>query len=89
VRDLLAPQLGGLTRDAVKAALFDDFATPWSVCRPPRPSLSNDLSATVAMIVMEPALGVMEIAPLPALNRQFTTYRLDGAAQQAQRTAHG
>jgi len=89
VRDLLAPQLGGLTRDAVKAALFDDFATPWSVCRPPRPSLSNDLSATVAMIVMEPALGVMEVAPLPALNRQFTTYRLDGAAHQAQRTAHG
>jgi isopenicillin-N N-acyltransferase like protein len=92
VRDLLAPQLGALTLDAVKAALFDDFATPWSVCRPPRPSLSNELSATVAMIVMEPALGIMEVAPLPALNRAFTTYRLDGTAQQAtaaRRTAHG
>ena len=26
---------------------------------------------------MEPALGVVEVAPLPALNRRFTTYRLD------------
>jgi isopenicillin-N N-acyltransferase-like protein len=31
------------------------------------------------MIVMEPALGVMEVAPLPALNRRFTTYRLGTA----------
>jgi isopenicillin-N N-acyltransferase-like protein len=77
VRGLLAPQIGGITRDAVKAALFDDFATPWSVCRPPRPSLSgNTMTATVAMIVMEPALGLMEVAPLPALNRRFTTYHL-------------
>jgi isopenicillin-N N-acyltransferase-like protein len=29
------------------------------------------------MIVMEPARGVMDVAPLPALNRQFTTYRLE------------
>jgi isopenicillin-N N-acyltransferase-like protein len=77
VRDLLQPQIGAITPDAVKAALFDDFETPWSVCRPPRRNLSNNLSATVAMIVMEPGRGIMEVAPLPALNRQFTTYRLD------------
>ena len=76
VRGLLAPRIGGLTRDDIKAALFDDFATPWSVCRPPRPSLHDTLTATVAMIVMEPALGVMDVAPLPALNRRFTTYTL-------------
>jgi isopenicillin-N N-acyltransferase-like protein len=29
---------------------------------------------------MEPASGLMEVAPLPALNRQFTTYRLDVAS---------
>jgi isopenicillin-N N-acyltransferase like protein len=29
------------------------------------------------MVLMEPASGLMEVAPLPALNRQFTTYRLD------------
>jgi isopenicillin-N N-acyltransferase like protein len=77
VRGILASQIGKITLDSVKSALFDDFATPWSVCRPPRPNLGNNLSATVAMVLMEPARGVMEIAPLPALNRQFTQYRLN------------
>jgi isopenicillin-N N-acyltransferase-like protein len=78
VRGLLAPQLGRITREAVKAALFDDFATPWSVCRPPRPSVGGStVTATVAMIVMEPAAGMLEAAPLPALARQFTTYSLE------------
>jgi len=77
VLGLLAPQIGSLTREAVKAALFDDFATPWSVCRPPRRSLGTTLTATVAMIVMEPAAGVLQAAPLPALNRTFTTYTLE------------
>jgi isopenicillin-N N-acyltransferase-like protein len=49
------------------------------VCRPPRPSLSSNLSATVAMIVMEPALGVMEVAMLPGLNREFTRYQLESS----------
>ena len=35
------------------------------------------------MIVMEPALGVMEVAPLPALARTFTTYRLEAARATA------
>ncbi len=56
---------------------FDDFGTPYSVCRPPRPGFSSDLSATVAMIVMTPADGVMDVAPAPALNRNFTRYTLD------------
>jgi isopenicillin-N N-acyltransferase like protein len=77
VRDLLQPHIGAISFDTVKAALFDDFAHPWSVCRPPRRNLSNNLSATVAMILMEPASGLMEVAPLPALNRQFTSYRLE------------
>lgn len=77
VRELLAPQRGRITVDAVKAALLDDYETPWSVCRPPRPNLSNNLSATVAQIVMVPAEGRMDVAMLPALDRRFTTYRLD------------
>jgi isopenicillin-N N-acyltransferase-like protein len=83
VRELLEPHIGSITFDHVKTALFDNYADPWSVCRPPRKNLSNNLSATVAMILMEPASGMMEVAPLPALNRQFTTYRLElsGAAQ--------
>jgi isopenicillin-N N-acyltransferase-like protein len=83
VRALLEPQIGKINRDSVKAALFDDFAAPWSVCRPPRQSLADNLTATVAMIVMEPALGLMEVAPLPALNRRFTTYRLEMAHSRA------
>jgi isopenicillin-N N-acyltransferase-like protein len=61
----------------VKAALFDDFGSPYAVCRPPRSGSKHGLSATVAMIVMEPAAGVMEVAPLPAVNRTFTRYVLD------------
>ncbi|MEH2493144.1 C45 family peptidase [Bradyrhizobium sp. AZCC 2230] len=77
VRDLLQPHIGRITFDTVKNALFDEFAYPWSVCRPPRRNLSNNLSATVAMILMEPASGLMQAAPLPSLNREFTEYRLD------------
>jgi isopenicillin-N N-acyltransferase-like protein len=47
------------------------------VSGPPRETVNGTMTATVAMIVMEPALGIMEVAPLPALNRQFTTYRLE------------
>jgi len=67
----------------VKEVLFDTFDTPWSICRPPRPSTTNNLSATVAMLVMTPADGRMEVAMLPALNREFSTFRLemDPAAQ--------
>ncbi|QBR02229.1 C45 family autoproteolytic acyltransferase/hydolase [Paraburkholderia pallida] len=75
VRQLLnaAPKLD---RNAVKAALFDAFGTPYSVCRPPRPGTRHTMSATVAMIVMQPASGEMDVAPMPALNRVFTRYSL-------------
>jgi isopenicillin-N N-acyltransferase-like protein len=32
----------------------------------------------VAMVVMEPAAGIMDVAPLPALCRTFTRYNLKG-----------
>lgn len=84
VRDLLRPAIGAVTIDDVKTALFDDFATPWSVCRPPRLTTTNNLSATVAMVVMQPGAGVMEVAMLPALDRRFTRYTLEGAATARQ-----
>jgi hypothetical protein len=34
------------------------------------------MTATVAMIVMHPGDGEMDVAPLPALNRIFTRYSL-------------
>ncbi len=83
VRGLLTPHLGAISLDDVKDALFDDYRSPWSVCRPPRLNLSSNLSATVAMIAMTPGDGVMDVAMLPALNRQFTRYSLamdEGAA---------
>jgi isopenicillin-N N-acyltransferase like protein len=75
VRQLLnaAPKVD---RNAVKAALFDAFATPYSVCRPPRLGTRHTMTATVAMIVMHPGNGEMDAAPLPALNRIFTRYSL-------------
>lgn len=72
----LEAKLGKLTSQDLKNALFDDFASPYSVCRPPIAKESGNLSATVAMIIMEPAKGQMEIAVLPAQNREFIQYRL-------------
>jgi hypothetical protein len=76
VRRLLDEKGSNITMSDLKAALFDDFLSPFSVCRPPRPGLRGDITASVAMILMEPAAGVMEVAPLPALNRSFTRYSL-------------
>jgi isopenicillin-N N-acyltransferase-like protein len=87
VRQALEPGIGALTRDDLRAAFSDDFATPWSVCRPRRLSVSGEPTATVAMILMEPARGLMEVAPLPSVNRVFTTYRLDVAATVPTRPA--
>jgi isopenicillin-N N-acyltransferase like protein len=83
VRALLEAQRGQLGVAAVRDALFDDFQTPWSVCRPPRMSMGGNLSATVAMLLMQPKLGILDIAPLPAINRAFTRYTLQGGAAQA------
>jgi isopenicillin-N N-acyltransferase-like protein len=80
VRELLRPDLGALTVEHVRAALLDDFASPWSVCRPPRTTLTGERSATVAMVVMQPDAGVMEVAMLPALDKRFARFALDGAA---------
>jgi isopenicillin-N N-acyltransferase-like protein len=77
VRQLLEPHIGAITTAHVKTALFDDYESPWSVCRPPRLNTSNNLSASVAMVVMQPHLGLMEVCMLPALSREFVSYRLD------------
>ena len=75
VRKLLNAQ-DKLGRQDLKNAFFDNFGLPYSVCRPPRIASHDNLSATVAMVIMEPATGEMEVAPLPALNKTFTCYSL-------------
>lgn len=77
VRQLLEANRGKLTLEHMRSVFFDDFATPWSVCRPPRQALDGHMTVTVAMILMDPAAGRMEVAPLPALNRRFATYSLE------------
>lgn len=76
VRRHLDARHGDIGVDDLKQAFFDDFAAPFSVCRPAIRKEGGNLSATVAMIVFEPASGIMEIAPLPAENRDFTRYEL-------------
>ena len=80
VRERLMPDVGSITVEKVKQALLDDYQTPWSVCRPPRQDFGRDTrSATVSTVIMQPRLGVMEVANLPALDPTFTTYRLNPA----------
>jgi hypothetical protein len=76
VKKLLDEAGAKLTVADLKHAFFDDFLTPHSVCRPPRLNDAGNLSATVAMVIMEPSKGSMEVALLPALNRVFTRYSL-------------
>jgi isopenicillin-N N-acyltransferase-like protein len=86
VRDLLRDHIPRISVDRVKLALFDDLETPWSVCRPPRLNLGGVQVATVAMIVMEPGAGRMQVAMLPALNQSFQCFMLDMAIQRPTRT---
>ncbi len=74
VRQLLQHHNGSINIDKIKKALLDDFASPWSVCRPPRMNLTSNLSATVATIVISPSTATMEVAALPSVNATFTTY---------------
>ena len=66
-----------LDMDDIRAAFSDDFGAPFSVCRPPIPGISGNLSATVATVLFRPAAGLMEITPLPAVNARSTTYSLE------------
>jgi isopenicillin-N N-acyltransferase-like protein len=85
LRQLLEGRIGSLTVADIKAALLDKWEAPWSICRPPRPSTTTNLSATVITLVMQPAQGLMEVAVLPALDPTFTSYTLEmeGAATAA------
>ena len=84
VRDRLSSRRGKLALEDFRQAFFDDWGTPHSVCRPPRLSNRGVMVATTAMILMRPAEGHLEACPMPALNRQFTTYTLtpDRTAQK-------
>lgn len=62
----------------VRRALADDWAAPYSVCRPPRDTLTGGRTATVATIVIDPEEFTMDIAAMPSFGQSFTRYTLDG-----------
>lgn len=84
VREYLAPRRGKLTLEDFRQAFFDGYASPYSVCRPPRPNNRGAMVATAAMVLMRPGEGHLEVCPMPAFNRNFTTYTLatDRTAQK-------
>ena len=85
VREHLVPKRGKLTLDDFRQAFFDDWGSPWSVCRPPRLNPRGVMVATAAMILMRPGEGHLEACPMPSHNRQFTSYSVtpDRTAQRA------
>ncbi len=76
IKQLLHAEHGKLTRASFKAAFLDEYQYPYSICRPPRASYTMAASATIASLIMEAAAGEMELAILPALNPNYTTFRL-------------
>lgn len=76
-----------LDRHDLVQSLLDDFGTPYAVCRPARAGSLGSVAATVAMVVMEPAVGVMDVMPAPASNRCFTRYALNAEPQVFEETA--
>ena len=67
----------------LKRALADTFAAPYSVCRPPVATPDGDVVATVASIVMIPAEGIMDVAPMPAEGGTYSRYSLHETAARA------
>jgi isopenicillin-N N-acyltransferase-like protein len=88
VRKLLSGRQRALTVADVKEILLDDWGTPWSICRPPRPGSGGALSATVATLIMQPSLGCMDVAVLPAAGARFTDYHLNPAKRPPASSAH-
>jgi len=78
VRELLQACGPTISVTDVRRVLADDWATPYSVCRPPRGTLTGGRSATVATIIMDPENLAMDIAAMPSFGQRFTRYRLDG-----------
>src|SRR3546814_11806951 len=69
--------------EEVRAVLLDDAGSPLSICVPPRPSSLTGTTATVASILMRPALGEMEIAMMPSQGADYRRYALSSEIGRA------
>lgn len=65
--------------EEIRTLLLDDAGSPLSICVPPRPSSLTGTTATVASILMRPALGEMEIAMMPSAGADYRRYALTPA----------
>jgi isopenicillin-N N-acyltransferase-like protein len=65
--------------EQIRRVLLDTEGTPLSICVPPRASSITGRSATVASLIMRPALGEMEVAMMPTEGGRYGRYTLDGA----------
>ncbi|OZI15699.1 acyl-CoA--6-aminopenicillanic acid acyltransferase [Bordetella genomosp. 7] len=81
VRELLDACGPRISVADVRRALADDWATPYSVCRPPRGTLTGGRTATVATIIIDPVGLTMDIAAMPSFGQSFTRYTFEGEPQ--------
>ena len=90
-REALTAKRGDITIEDVKAALLDDFETPWSICYPQRPADKGIVYITVATLLMRPDRGEMQVCMLPALDekKSFTTYSLEMDGPGTSSASHG
>lgn len=72
--------------EEIRAVLLDDAGSPLSLCVPPRPSSMTGTTATVASILMRPALGEMEIAMMPWNGADYRRYALSASASASSST---
>lgn len=76
VRQHLARCGTRITVDDFKAAFADRFGHPRAVLRTPDPGGSNQMSATVATIIMDAAERVMWVRQAPYRNEEYVRYTL-------------
>lgn len=62
--------------DEVRSVLLDTEGAPLSICVPPRPSTVTGRTATVASLMMRPALGEMLLAMRPYAGASYVRYSL-------------
>lgn len=80
---LLRRQLPAITFEGFRGVFLDAFASPFSICRPPRrAAVGTGMSATAATVVFNAAEGYLDAARLPAVDPTFTRYRLSGGAAE-------
>ena len=71
-----------ISKADIEEALFDEFGSPYSVCRPPTDDENGESFSTVAMIIIDPNEGSMNICKTPYEGRNFMKYSLFDAPEE-------